>query len=126
MINKILIIFSIGFIFCQDDIDSVKIKTDLSDENIAWKLNLFPLGSGIIPLGQFENDKPIKGLSIFLMRFYWLNEFKDADNLGNLSDRNRSFWWLLFLYFYGIIDAYVDPHIDNIPEVNDNEINNLE
>ena len=126
MINKILTILSIGFIFCQDDIDSVKIKTNLSDENIAWKLNLFPLGSGIIPLGQFENDKPIKGLSIFLMRFYWLNEFKDADNLSNLSDRNRSFWWLLFLYFYGIIDAYVDPHIDNVPEVNENKINNLE
>ena len=53
MINKILIILSIGFIFCQDDIDSVKSKSDLSDENIAWKLNLFPLGSGIIPLGQF-------------------------------------------------------------------------
>ena len=49
------------------------------------------------------------------MKYYWLNEYKRTRDNENVSDRNRSFWWLLFLNFYGIIDSYVDDHLKNFP-----------
>ena len=32
---------------------------------------------------------------------------------GNISDRNRSLWWLIALLIYGSIDAYVDADFQN-------------
>ena len=49
-----------------------------------------------------------------------------AKKNDDISDRNRSFWWLLFLSFYGIIDAYVDSHMEDFPNNLDNKNNNME
>ena len=38
--------------------------------NHDWKLNVFSLGNGMLPLGQFENGKPLKAMSL-------INYFKD-------------------------------------------------
>ena len=38
--------------------------------------------------------------------------------MSNISDRNRSFWWLLML-LNGIIDSYVDYHLKDFPENED-------
>ena len=59
------------------------------------------------------------------MKYYWLNEYKDTKDNEDVSERNRSFWWLLFLNFYGIIDSYVDHHLKNFPD-NDDMQNKLE
>ena len=53
------------------------------------------------------------------MKYYWLNEYKDTKDNVDVSERNRSFWWLLFLNFYGIIDSYVDYHLKNFPDNDD-------
>ena len=54
------------------------------------------------------------------MKFYWLKEFQLAKDISNISDRNRSFWWLLMLNLYGIIDSYVDYHLKkDFPENED-------
>ena len=53
------------------------------------------------------------------MKYYWLNEYKDTKDNADVSERNRSFWWLLFLNFYGIIDSYVDYHLKNFPDNDD-------
>ena len=58
------------------------------------------------------------------MQFYWLKEFKIAKNINNISDRNRSFWWLLMLNLYGVVDSYVDFHLKDFP--NNDDIKNKE
>ena len=94
--------------------------------NDAWKLNLLFIGGGLLPLGQLENNKPFKALSLFGMKAYWLNQLNKSKDRDDISDRNRSFWWLLFLSFYGIIDAYVDSHMEDFPNNLDNKNNNME
>ena len=110
---KIILSFFLTFnsyLFCEE-IDSLKVyKSD------SWKMNLFPFAYGIPSLGQFNNDKPIKGLSLMAMKFYWYKEFNEAKDDGRISNRNRAFWWFLFLYFYSIIDAYMDSEMQEFPE----------
>ena len=50
------------------------------------------------------------------MKFYWYKEFNEAKDDERISNRNRAFWWFLFLYFYSIIDAYMDSQMDEFPE----------
>ena len=75
--------------------------------NHDWKLNVFSLGNGMLSLGQFENGKPFKAMSLMAMKYYWLNEYKDTKDNADVSERNRSFWWLLFLNFYGSNNHFV-------------------
>ena len=58
------------------------------------------------------------------MKYYWLNEYKSSKNSSNVSERNRSFWWLAFLSLYSIIDAYVDSHLKEFSDDEINKINN--
>ena len=118
IINKkilIYIILSFTFLFSENIEDNDTTKTVI---NYDWKMNVMSLGHGMPNLGQFENNKPFKALTLMLMKYYWLNEYNDAKTNSNISDRNRSFWWLLFLNFYGIVDSYVDYHLKNFPDDN--------
>ena len=126
--NLFLCILLFGIVLCQETTDSLSIANDEQDKNDAWKLNLYMIGGGIVPLGQFENNKPFKALTLAGMKAYWLNQL-DKSTSGeedDISDRNRSFWWLLFLHFYGVIDAYVDSHIKEFPENIEENINKVE
>ena len=126
--KKYFFIFSLSFILCQDKVDSLAIKNDNSINDDSWKLNLYMIGGGLVPLGQLENNKPLKALAITGMKVYWLNQMKESKEgeEDDISDRNRSFWWLFFLHFYGIIDAYVDSHINEFPENIEENINKVE
>ena len=127
--NKLFLIFVCGVILGNQDsllIDKNQDSLLINKKKNSWKLNLLPMGSGFVPLGQLENNKPFKAITILALRHYWFNEFKIAKNLGKIADRNRSFWWMFFLHFYAIIDAYVDSHLDHFPEVDENNLNNSE
>ena len=89
--------------------------------NHDWKSNFMSIGHGMPNIGQFQNDKPFKALSLMIMKYYWLNEYKSSKINENISDRNRSFWWLFVLNFYGIADAYVDYHLKEFPEEKNNK-----
>jgi len=117
--NKIFLILFIGFILGNED------SLQVDNNKDAWILNLLPIGTGFVPLGQLENNKPLKAITILALRHYWFKEFQIAKDLNKISDRNRSFWWMFFLYFYSVVDAYVDSHLDHFPEV-DNNLNNTE
>lgn len=111
---KIIFISAIMLNFCIffEDLDSLKVNS----KDDSWKMNVFPFAYGIPSLGQFNNDKPFKGLSLMAMKFYWYKEFNEAKDDERISNRNRAFWWFLFLYFYSIIDAYMDSQMDEFPE----------
>ena len=116
IINKKILIYIIllfAFLFAGDIEDNDTTKTVINHD---WKMNVLSLGHGMPNLGQFENKKPFKALTLMLMKYYWLNEYKSSKINENISDRNRSFWWLFILNFYGIVDSYVDYHLKEFPE----------
>tara|TARA_B110000438_G_C15547440_1_gene535442 strand:+ start:305 stop:658 length:354 start_codon:yes stop_codon:yes gene_type:complete len=110
--KKIIIFLFVSSIFCNN-VDSLNF---LNESNDAWKMNMLMLGGGILPMGQLENNKPYKAISIFGLNYYWLKEFKKAKIADDISDRNRSFWWMFFLTTYSVIDAYVDSHMNKFPD----------
>jgi hypothetical protein len=120
-ISFVIIVF---FNFSLTD-DIIDIPSNKKVINHDWKLNVFSLGNGMLPLGQFENNKPFKAMSLIAMKYYWLNEYNEAQSTSNISDRNRSFWWLLILNLYGIIDSYVDFHLKDFPEGENTNQDNL-
>ena len=105
------LLFTFSYAINIEDNDSTKLVI-----NDNWKMNVISLGHGMPNLGQFDNNKPFKAVALMLMKHYWLNEFKIAKINENISDRNRSFWWLFLLNFYGIIDSYVDENLKDFPE----------
>lgn len=124
-IKTILFVIIVSFNFSlTEDISDISVNKEVINHD--WKLNVFSLGNGMLPLGQFENNKPFKAMSLIAMKYYWLKEYNEAQNTSNISDRNRSFWWLLILNLYGIIDSYVDFHLKDFPENEDTNQDNLE
>ena len=66
--KKILVIIFLAISFNQD-VDSLEASksNENSINNDAWKLNLYCIGGGVLPLGQLENNKPFKALSLFFL-----------------------------------------------------------
>ena len=96
------------------------------DPNTAMLLSSIPLLNlvsdseiGYIPsLGQLYNKRPLKAFAMMGMKSYWLSEYYRSSKGNEIKDRNRSLWWLLILILYGMVDAYVDAHLDrNINQI---------
>ena len=117
-IYLLVLIIVLSYSLCEDELQIEPKETVVNQD---WKSNMFSIGHGMINIGQFENNKPFKALSLMAMKHYWLNEYRASKNSNNVSERNRSFWWLLILNFYGIIDAYVDNHLKEFPENTDKD-----
>lgn len=107
-INKLFfILLLVSFPLCQNtEIDSSKIK----NPSLAWKLSFIP------GLGQLYNEKYLKFGALLSGQFYAINRFKGLKNSGNITKRNTYGWWIVGLYFYGILDAYVDAHLSTFPK----------
>ena len=108
--------------------DSVKVKSPKT----AFFASFIPGG------GQIYNGKLVKGVAVMGLEALaiksWLENSKiysDYDT-GNyllrksryLSKRNKYAWWVIFLYFYGMIDAIVDAHLSPFEDVMDANIEN--
>ena len=89
-----------------------------------------------VSIRQIYNGKFLKGAVIIGLEAYaidlWTKNsdiYSDYDN-GNyplnksryLQKRNKYAWWVIFLYFYGMIDALVDAHLSPFNDVMDEPI----
>jgi len=122
-LNSIIIILCVlSFCFGQNsEIDSSKVK----DPSLAWKIAFIP------GLGQLYNEKYFKFIGLLSAEFYAVNRFNNLRKDGNITKRNTYGWWVMGLYFYGILDAYVDAHLSSFPkkvnkEVSDPVINKID
>ena len=91
----------------------------------AFLFSLVPGG------GQFYNQKYIKGSIVMgletLAFFSWLENSKIYKNYDAeeyplkqnryLEKRNKYAWWVIFLYFYSMIDAMVDAHLSPFDDI---------
>tara|TARA_Y100001936_G_scaffold154560_1_gene150850 strand:- start:1433 stop:1798 length:366 start_codon:yes stop_codon:yes gene_type:complete len=97
----------------------------LKDPKIAMKRSLIFPGAG-----QLYNNQKIKGSILIAGELFALWSFnenkKKYDNYDGseshsrdyyLRKRNRFAWIAVGLYFYGMLDAVVEAHLDNFDKV---------
>ena len=121
----LLICFFISFLFPQKKIDFRSESEQLKDPKIAMKRSLIFPGAG-----QLYNDQKIKGSILIAGELFALWSFnenkKKYDNYDGseshsrdyyLRKRNRFAWIAVGLYFYGMLDAVVEAHLDNFDKV---------
>ncbi|MBT6777879.1 hypothetical protein HOA87_07865 [bacterium] len=104
-----------------NEVDSTLIKNPRQ----AFLFSLVPGG------GQFYNQKHIKGSLVMgletLALYSWLENSKIYKNYDSeeyslrknryLEKRNKYAWWVIFLYFYSMIDAMVDAHLSPFDDI---------
>ena len=119
MVTKyILILFFLSISLCNG-LDSLQLE-NINNPDAALFLSLVPLLNLAEPnevltipsLGQLYNKKPMKAFILSALKTYWLIDYEKSQREDNISDRNRSLWWLFGLIMYGAIDSYTDAHLD--------------
>lgn len=125
-----LLLISFNLYAQLSEIDSTLIKNPRQ----AFYLSLIPGG------GQFYNQKYIKGSIVMgletLALYSWLENSKIYKNYDSeeyplrqnryLEKRNKYAWWVIFLYFYSMIDAMVDAHLSPFDDIMSTSIEDLE
>lgn len=100
------IIFCCSIICGQESyIDSSKIK----DPAIAWKLSIIP------GVGQIYNDKWLKAIGLIGVEYYALNKYIEFNRTDKIRKRNTFSWWIIGVWVYGMLDAYVDAQLSTFP-----------
>ena len=103
----IAILFLISIAICKEEgyIDSSKVR----NPSLAWKLSVIP------GLGQLYNGKYLKSFGFVGAEYFAVtrfNEFKDAKRIGL---RNTYAWWVIGLFAWNMLDAYVDAQMSTFP-----------
>ena len=109
-----------SLVFSQES-DSLNQRTP---KKAAFYAFLFPGG------GQLYNRKYLKAVLLFGAEVYAVMKFNEYRiDYRNYKDgmefqkqeylikRNKSAWWIGFIYIYGIIDAIVDAHLQSFDEI---------
>ena len=118
-------IFIFSYLFSQQKVDFRTEEEQLKDPKIALNRSLIMPGAG-----QLYNDQKIKGYALMageILALWSFNENRKKynnydDSYANskehyLRERNRFAWIAIGLYFYSVLDAVVEAHLDNFDEI---------
>ena len=120
-----LLLLFLTNLFGQQKMDFRTEEEQLKDPQIALnKALLFP------GMGQLYNEQKVKGYTLIAAEIFSLwsfnenrKKYKNYDqNYSNsqeyyLRERNRFAWIAIGLYFYGILDAVVEAHLDEFDKI---------
>ena len=109
--KKIVLIITLfnSLLFSEETfIDSSRIK----NPQLAWKLSIIP------GLGQLYNHSYIKAGLIWSMEGYAIFQWKKFNYTNQIGKRNTYAWWIIGLYVWGMLDAYVDAQMSTFPSEN--------
>ena len=103
----IIILITLSITISQDEgyIDTTMIR----NPSIAWKLGFIP------GLGQLYNKKYLKACGFVVGEYVAMSRFNQYKQDDNIRLRNTSAWWIIGLYIWGILDAYVDAQLSTFP-----------
>ena len=124
MLHKCLFLF----FFLNVVITAQATKTDstlIKNPKTAFYLSVVPGG------GQLYNGKVLKGSLVLALESFaiysWLENakiYRDYDSADKqlsknryLEKRNKYDWWVIFIYFYSMIDAMVDAHLSPFDQI---------
>ena len=120
-----LLLLFLANLLGQQKMDFRTEEEQLKDPQIALnKALLFP------GMGQLYNEQKVKGYTLIAAEIFSLwsfnenrKKYKNYDqNDSNsqeyyLRERNRFAWIAIGLYFYGILDAVVEAHLDEFDKI---------
>ena len=68
-------------------------------------------------VGQIYNEDYNKAIGFWLLESYSIYKFNAYSKQGDkgLGKRNTYAWWIVGLFFWNILDAYVDAQISTFP-----------
>ena len=109
-------------------------STLIKNPKTAFYLSAVPGG------GQLYNGKILKGSLMFALESFaiysWLENakiYRDYDLINKplsknryLEKRNKYAWWVIFIYFYSMIDAMVDAHLSPFDQIMNTTIGDTE
>ena len=112
-------------------------KTDstlIKNPKTAFYLSAVPGG------GQLYNGKLLKGSLVLALESFaiysWLENakiYRDYETVDKplpknryLEKRNKYAWWVIFIYFYSMIDAMVDAHLSPFEQIMNTTIGDTE
>ena len=95
--------------------------------------------SAIPGVGQLYNGKLLKGSLVLALEaaamYSWFENaeiYRDYDSIDKplpknryLEKRNKYAWWVIFIYFYSMIDAMVDAHLSPFDQVMNTRIEDI-
>ena len=95
--------------------------------------------SAIPGAGQLYNGKLLKGSLVLALEaaamYSWFENaeiYRDYDSVDKplpknryLEKRNKYAWWVIFIYFYSMIDAMVDAHLSPFDQVMNTRIEDI-
>ena len=88
-------------------IDSSKVR----DPGLAWKIGFIP------GIGQLYNGKYFKSIGFICAQYYAVTRFMELKDEGKIALRNTYAWWIFGLFFWNILDSYVDAHLSTFPVI---------
>ena len=102
-----IVLFSISICTTQEEgyIDSSKVR----DPGLAWKIGFIP------GIGQLYNGKYFKSIGFIGAEYYAVTRFIELKYEGKIGLRNTYAWWIFGLFFWNILDSYVDAHLSTFP-----------
>ena len=117
---KYWIIILIAFSICTSQelgyIDSTKVR----NYELAWKLSVIP------GMGQLYNGKYIKAIGFMSAEYFAVSRLIELKTENRIGLRNTYGWWVLGLFVWNMLDAYVDAHLSTFPIKRLESNNNLD
>ena len=84
-------------------------STMIRNPEVAWKLGFIP------GLGQLYNGKYLKSIGFVAAEYIAVRRFNEFKNDTSIGLRNTYAWWIIGIYVWNILDAYVDAQLSTFP-----------
>ena len=97
-------------------------STMMRNPEAAWKLGFIP------GLGQLYNGKYLKAVGFLAAEYIAVRRFNEFKNDTSIGLRNTYAWWIIGIYIWNILDAYVDAQLSTFPIIrleSNNEVDSL-
>ena len=66
-------------------------------------------------MGQLYNGKYLKSFGTIATEYFAIEKFIYYKDLNKIGMRNTYAWWIIGIYFWSILDAYVDAQLSTFP-----------
>ena len=103
----IIILFAFSICTSQESeyIDSTKVR----NPSLAWKLGMIP------GVGQLYNGKYLKAIGFIGAEYFAVSRFIELNDEKRIGLRNTYGWWVIGLFVWNMLDAYVDAQLSTFP-----------
>jgi len=117
---KYWIIILFAFSICTSQESEYIDSTKVGNPSLAWKLSMIP------GVGQLYNGKYLKAIGFIGTEYFAVSRFIELNDEKRIGLRNTYGWWVIGLFVWNMLDAYVDAQLSTFPIKRLESNNNLD